>query len=276
MMVDKPGFLDILNKAEAACDPSHESTCRNVANNVSIFTASFVIVIVISSFVVLVSFFGCCGAVKEDRCMLGAYFVITLALLGGMLAIAILHHSGAGGIVENIRTPLLDELKKYNDQPESLSVSAETVEANTWKTLWNQVQAEVCIFAQLYSFIHFSNQYQSLLLQLKCCGVDNYTDWQQDPDTFNFADTFNKPEGCCMFKRDNIDISGDEEEVKACRRSTNSLDMDKFYFNGCYTAIQATVAEHETLLVGIVIGVMVVMVLNITGAAALCFMMGNK
>ena len=150
MIVDKPGFLDILNKAEAACDPSHESTCRNVANNVSIFTASFVIVIVISSFVVLVSFFGCCGAVKEDRCMLGAYFVITLALLGGMLAIAILHHSGAGGIVENIRTPLLDELKKYNDQPDSLSVDAETVEANTWKTLWNQVQAEVCIFSQLY------------------------------------------------------------------------------------------------------------------------------
>ena len=274
MMVDKPGFLDILNKAEAACDPSHESTCRNVANNVSIFTASFVIVIVISSFVVLVSFFGCCGAVKEDRCMLGAYFVITLALLGGMLAIAILHHSGAGGIVENIRTPLLDELKKYNDQPESLSVSAETVEANTWKTLWNQVQAEVCIFAQLYSLIHYSNQHQSLLLQLKCCGVDNYTDWQSN--TFNFPELINKPEGCCMFKRDNIDISGDAEAVTACRRSTNPRDTEKFYFNGCYTAIQETVAEHETLLVGIVIGVMVVMVLNITGAAALCFMMNNK
>ena len=175
MMVDKPGFLDILNKAEAACDPSHESTCRNVANNVSIFTASFVIVIVISSFVVLVSFFGCCGAVKEDRCMLGAYFVITLALLGGMLAIAILHHSGAGGIVENIRTPLLDELKKYNDQPESLSVNAETVEANTWKTLWNQVQAEVCIIAQLQSCImdidifyilYLAHEYQNLY----CCS----------------------------------------------------------------------------------------------------------
>ena len=108
------------------------------------------------------------------------------------------------------------------------------------------------------------------MLQLKCCGVDNYTDWQQDPDTFNFANPINKPEGCCMFKRDNIDISGDKNAVTACRQSS---DTEMFYFNGCYTAIQETVAEHETLLVGIVIGVMVVMVLNITGAAALCFMM---
>ena len=115
------------------------------------------------------------------------------------------------------------------------------------------------------------NIYQSSLLQLKCCGVDNYMDWQNG--TFNFAKPINKPEGCCMFKRDNIDISGDVEAVTACRRST---DTEKFYFNGCYTAIQATVAEHETLLVGIVIGLMVVMVLNITGAAALCFMMNNK
>ena len=113
---------------------------------------------------------------------------------------------------------------------------------------------------------------KSLLLQLKCCGVDNYTDWQPS-STFNFPELINKPEGCCMFKRDNIDISGDKNAVTACRQST---DTEKFYFNGCYTAIQETVAEHETLLVGIVIGVMVVMVLNITGAAALCFMMNNK
>ena len=113
-------------------------------------------------------------------------------------------------------------------------------------------------------------------MQLKCCGVDNYTDWQQSNNTFNFAKPINKPEGCCMFKRDNIDISDDKEEVTECRQSINPRDTDKFYFNGCYTAIQDTVAEHETLLVGIVIGVMVVMLLNITGAAALCFMMNNK
>ena len=120
------------------------------------------------------------------------------------------------------------------------------------------------------------HEYQSLLLQLKCCGVDNYTDWQQSNNTFNFADPINKPEGCCMFKRDNIDISDDKEEVTECRESKDLSGMDKFYFNGCYTAIQDTVAEHETLLVGIVVGVMVVMLLNITGAAALCFMMDNK
>ena len=121
---------------------------------------------------------------------------------------------------------------------------------------------------------YLAHEYQSLLLQLKCCGVDNYTDWQ--PNTFNFANPINKPEGCCMFKRDNIDISDDEEEVTECRESKDLSGMDKFYFNGCYTAIQDTVAEHETLLVGIVVGVMVVMLLNITGAAALCFMMDNK
>ena len=46
----------------------------------SVFTSAAIILIVVSVFVVIVAFFGCCGAIKESKCMLGTYFTIILVM----------------------------------------------------------------------------------------------------------------------------------------------------------------------------------------------------
>ena len=61
--------------------------------------------VVISAFVVLVSFFGCCGAWKESKCMLGTYFTFVLLLFILLLTGGILAYSG--DLKNSIRTPLL-------------------------------------------------------------------------------------------------------------------------------------------------------------------------
>merc|ERR1712043_106260 len=81
----------------------------------SVFTSAAIILIVVSVFVVIVAFFGCCGAMKESKCLLGTYFTIILALFIVMLIGAILGYSG--NFEDTIKTPFEKALKKYNDQP---------------------------------------------------------------------------------------------------------------------------------------------------------------
>merc|ERR1712142_1364276 len=64
VLVDKPSFLNLFDEAQKVSGISDEF-------NISIYTSAAYILLVVSFLVVLISFFGCCGAWKEDKCMLG-------------------------------------------------------------------------------------------------------------------------------------------------------------------------------------------------------------
>lgn len=61
--------------------------------SITVYTSAAIILIVVSVFVVVVSFFGCCGAIKENKCMLGTYFTIVLALFIVMIVGAVLGYN---------------------------------------------------------------------------------------------------------------------------------------------------------------------------------------
>jgi len=238
VLVDKPSFFDIIDKASDACGDSCDGFD---AADISLYTSAGYIMVVISAFVVLVSFFGCCGAWKESKCMLGTYFTIILALFIVMLVGAILGYSG--DFEKTIKKPLKDSLKEYNDQPQSDSKKA-------LKSIWNEVQEE-----------------------LKCCGVDGVTDWSNGNGTsFNWESNFNKPEGCCQYKRGDGDKLS-QIEINTCRKETNpSPDSTTYYFKGCYTAFSDQVRNNQDLVVGLAIGVVAIMFLNMLFSFSLCMM----
>ena len=92
--------------------------------------------IVIAALVILIAFFGCCGAMKESKCLLGTYFTIILALFIVMIIGAFLGYSG--NFEDTVKTPFEKALKKYDDQPAEDNQSAQN-----YKSVWNKVQAEV-------------------------------------------------------------------------------------------------------------------------------------
>jgi len=239
VLVDQPSFMDILDKAADLCSDDNQADCDDVVSNISLYSSAAYIIIVIAVLAVLISFFGCCGAMKENKCMLGTYFTIILALFIVMLVGAILAYSG--DFEEKIKTPMKNALKKYNDQPD-----ADDESAKTYKDAWNKVQSD-----------------------LKCCGIDSFTDWQDNETNFNFPNNYNKPEGCCESQRD-----GGEVNVAACRAANPSGENagKTYYFKGCYTAFKDEVAENQELVVGIAIAVVVVMFLNILFSFSLCMM----
>ena len=154
--------------------------------------------IVIAALVILIAFFGCCGAMKESKCLLGTYFTIILALFIVMLIGAILGYSG--NFKDMIKTPFE---KKYNDQP-----AEDDQSAKTYKSVWNDVQAEVRRNRDGGKGLD-----KCLNFQLKCCGIDSFKDWQITTNA-DFPPTFNKPEGCCVWGRDDEKLTDSEIDVR--------------------------------------------------------------
>ncbi|XP_017075330.2 CD63 antigen [Drosophila eugracilis] len=99
--------------------------------------------IVIGSFIILISFFGCWGALKENYCL-----VLSFSIMLAIIFILELAAGISGYVLRNdastlIKTSLTDSLHEYN-----------VVGKNSTTKLWDDVQRE-----------------------FDCCGVTSYTDW---------------------------------------------------------------------------------------------------
>ncbi|TRY79873.1 hypothetical protein TCAL_09819 [Tigriopus californicus] len=126
---------------------------------VSVFSTASILLMTISVIVILASFFGCCGAIKESKCLLTIYMVILVVAVGAVIAGAVLGYDQDANIIEN---GLTESLTKY--QPDG--------ESNT-ETSWDSMQKTY-----------------------ECCGVSNYTNWV-DPGNFPVND-FKVPASCCQ------------------------------------------------------------------------------
>jgi len=239
VLVAKPSFLGFLDDAHNLCGEG-DTSCDDIVSTISFYSSTTYIIIVVAALAILIAFFGCCGAIKERKCLLGTYFTIILALFIVLLIGAILGHSG--NFEDTSRAHLEGLLKNYDDQPANEDQSAN-------KFAWNEMQKE-----------------------LKCCGIYSFKDWQNTTGAdFNFPGSFNKPEGCCVYKRE----SGDEltpAEVKDCRESNPNDDGSKvgYYFKGCYTSFKDMIESNQDLVVGLTIAGGAVTFLNILISFALC------
>jgi len=232
VLVDKPSFLTLFEEAQSVSGTTDTF-------NVEIYTSAAYILLVVSFLVVLISFFGCCGAIKENKCMLGTYFTLILALFIVMVVGAV--HGYNGDLENTIKKPLKEALGKYKDD-----VTDPTNPLFAYKAAWNEVQHE-----------------------LKCCGVDNVQDWAGDE--FNWTPTSaNKPFGCCRINQEGADLT--EDEQKTCRETSQDPENKTYYFEGCYTTIKERIESNQNTVVGAVIGVVVVMFLNMLFSFAMCTM----
>ncbi|KAH8283447.1 hypothetical protein KR018_002126 [Drosophila ironensis] len=113
--------------------------------------------IVIGSFIIVITFFGCWGALKENYCL-----VLSFSVMLAIIFILELSAGISGYVLRNdatklIQTSLLDSITKYNSSTQS-PITA----------LWDDVQRD-----------------------FDCCGVNRFDDWNK---TFTNGDL---PISCC-------------------------------------------------------------------------------
>jgi len=144
-LVDGEGLSDFLDQLE-------------IDEDLNIIYLGSILIIVVSSFVLLITFLGCCGALKESRCLLGTYVFCVIVLICCMIGGIALAASGTQLV--DLKTPLKETMSEYDPaKPDDPITKA-----------WDDIQEEY-----------------------ECCGVDGAQDWT-NPD---FGGQASVPASCC-------------------------------------------------------------------------------
>ncbi|XP_038569633.1 tetraspanin-1-like [Micropterus salmoides] len=122
------------------------------------------VLIAVGAVLLIIGFLGCCGAVKESRCMLLTFFSIVLIIF--LIEVA-------GAVVLLVFEGLADELFQSLEDDVKKSIEKEYGHSESVTSLWNATMEE-----------------------FKCCGFKNYTDFDGSP-FYNEHGGNVYPETCC-------------------------------------------------------------------------------
>ncbi|XP_029429274.1 leukocyte surface antigen CD53 [Rhinatrema bivittatum] len=125
------------------------------------------ILIVIGSVIMVVSFLGCMGAIKENKCLLMSFFSLLLIILLAEVILAVLLFVYEAKLDEYIEQQLQSSLQEH-------------IRKNmTDMSIWDKIQEK-----------------------LKCCGVRNATDWGQSVPQSCQESSQNFKTGCYVKVKD--------------------------------------------------------------------------
>lgn len=209
-------------------------------NHPSVMEHGAYVLIVAGGLVFLIGFLGCCGAAMESRTLLTLYglMIIVIFLLEVTAgALAAVYKTEAKQELENF---LKHTLKKYYSTPD---------QANSITVAWNAAMAE-----------------------LQCCGVNNYTDFEQATLwQANKSSNAVVPEACCMLEGNPRSFVPKDSTCPSRPSPENS-----YYLTGCYGRLMQWIEDHANVLMGIGIGVGVFQLLALCIACCLCSVVGRK
>lgn len=123
-----------------------------------------IILIIIGGVMLVVTFFGCCGACTENPCMMYTYGTMLALILLSLVGVAITIYVFKDDVKEVIQKGMGDGMKNYKQ--ESFEGVTET---------WDIIQAD-----------------------FKCCGVQTFKDWIATP----YGSGQDVPDTCCRLISD--------------------------------------------------------------------------
>lgn len=120
------------------------------------------IILGVGCFLVVVSFLGCCGALKKNTCMLGTFFVLLLIIFLAEIVGAVMMFVYSGPI----KTEVVNSMNDFNN-------GVNETEINDMTQAWNSVQTVA-----------------------ECCGLNGVADWDNKTAVFSEAGAV-FPASCC-------------------------------------------------------------------------------
>lgn len=221
----------------------------NIVNNsgaditIQVYTSAAVILITVSVFIVILTFFGCCGAIKESKCMLGTYFTLILVMFVVMIVGAVIGYSQS---MDEIQEALEKSMVKFKDENDPNYENMKPDEKAVTDA-WNTIQGD-----------------------FECCGTvfgnktNKINSWEiHNSDTYPTSEGYRVPGSCCtaLFDRDNT------TGIEMCRKNPFDYNMV-----GCFDEIRDTFDSNKNNILIVGVTIVVIMFLNMLFAFAMCTM----
>ncbi|XP_077994648.1 CD151 antigen-like isoform X2 [Glandiceps talaboti] len=193
----------------------------SIMDNPAITNGAYIL-IAVGAFIFILAGLGCCGGCCENKCMLILYFIILLVVF----IIQIVAFAVVLAFQDKVETVLRDEMaqsmEKYQGEQET----------DTYSLAWNAAQA-----------------------YLRCCGIDNYTDWEdslwhtnQTPMQIGGVSiTLDYPATCCYIEDPSAIIGGEipaPANVTACIGFGAAVPNEFMYSKGCYTSLKQYLIDN--------------------------------
>lgn len=124
------------------------------------YLGSAIILMVVGGVILIVAFFGCCGACTENACMMYTFGSLVALILIVEIGCTVTIFMFKDDVWTAVNGQLIEGLVKYGNEDNKGMTDS-----------WDKLQSE-----------------------MKCCGVKDYTDWSQ-VDTFNNSSSV--PDSCC-------------------------------------------------------------------------------
>jgi CD63 antigen len=132
---------------------NHQDVYEKIIPNSNNLSGAAVVFIVVGSIVTVISFFGCCGAIKESSCMLNTFAIFLVLIVLAQIAIAV----AAFVLRSKFKDVLTDSIAKYP--------------SDTADIKWDELQKNLtCCGVDGPSDWHSNPLYQSTILPPSCCG----------------------------------------------------------------------------------------------------------
>lgn len=128
--------------------------------------ASYVL-IAVGLLIAIVGFFGCCGALKENKCLLGMYVFLLILVMLGEIAIAVLAILFNGEVNDTLSAKFKELAEKYFD---SSSADYNKSTAVDFRGVVDSVQTEATCCGWVGS-----TDYGTVSLPKSCCAADDCT-----------------------------------------------------------------------------------------------------
>jgi len=199
---------------------------------------------VFGGIMIFISFLGCCGSLKEVRCLLCLYGFVLLLILIAEIGVGIF----AGVYSGKLKELLAPQLQR-NIQSEYMGdYQNKTIASIGW---------------------------DAIMLNFECCGVYSYVDFNE---TKNWDSNGTIPRACCKFTsipaNSWTSATVPENYVDStCYTKPNPNNSN--YQNGCYDKIQQTVSQYSNIVIGVSVGIGLVLLLGVAFGFHLCRKIGS-
>lgn len=199
-----------------------------------------IVFIVVGAAAFIISFIGCCGAIKDSQGLLFVYIVLLLLLISGEIVGAVL------AIV-------------YRGE----------IEAQLGESLEKQIKEDYVMGSAQYDALNY------MQTQLKCCGGNNYTDYMESAWYKNDSQVINGtkeyvPMQCCKLAGGDY-LNPEPADFKQCQRAamTGETDNEFLYSKGCHDALQQWFQHHSLIMLAIAFSAAAVQLLGVMCACSL-------